>query len=270
MRNLIPSLLSLLLLMPAFAQQPEAELAETEEVEEIRRYTVEVIVFRYAQEVSTGSEVFMPDEPEPEPEFELEEPLEFVQVLPPEPVEEEEPEPEPLPDTELALLAEEDFQLIDILDRMENLDVYEPVMHFGWTQATWPKEETEAIPLVRFAELPEGLDGTLTLYLSRYLHLVVDLAWQAPQEEEVMVFGGDEFAQQDDRRTVGDLLGLIDDEDPQPLPTYYRIQEDRILKNGELRYYDHPKFGVLAKVTRVEEEEEDESGDGELLGYGTE
>ena len=35
----------------------------------------------------------------------------------------------------------------------------------------------------------------------------------------------------------------------------FRIQEDRIVKNGETRYFDHPKFGVVAKVTRVEEEE---------------
>ena len=268
MRNLIPSLLSLLLLTPALAQQPEADLAETEEPEEIRRYTVEVIVFRYAQEVSTGSEIFPPDEPEPEPELDTGEPVEFVQVLPPEPVTEE--EPEPLPDTELTLLEEEDYQLVEILDRMETLDVYEPVMHFGWTQATWPREETEAIPLVRFAKLPDGLDGTLKLYYSRFLHLVVDLAWQAPQDPSVMVVPRDELAEQRDARTVGDLLGFLDDADPQPLPTYYRIQEDRILKNGELRYYDHPKFGVLAKVTRVEEEEEEPSDDSELLGYGTE
>ena len=264
MRTLIPSLLSLLLLTPALAQQPDAELANTEDVEEIRRYTVEVIVFRYAQEVSTGSEVFLPDQPEPE--LNMDEAVEFVQV--PEPVEEK--EREPLPDIELRLLAEEDFQLIEILDRMERLDVYDPVMHFGWTQATWPKEVTEAIPLGRFARLPEGLDGTLTLYLSRYLHLVVDLALQAPPESDVMVTGRDEIPQQGDSRSIGGLLGLIDDEALEPLPTYYRIQEDRILKNGELRYYDHPKFGVLAKVTRVEEEEEDASGDGELLGYGTE
>jgi hypothetical protein len=37
--------------------------------------------------------------------------------------------------------------------------------------------------------------------------------------------------------------------------TFYRIQEDRIVRNGELRYYDHPKFGVIAKITRIEEEE---------------
>ncbi len=266
MRNLIFSLL-FLLSAPALAQQPVDETVETEE-EEIRRYTVEVIVFRYAQEVSTGSEVFLPDEPEPEPEFDIEEPAEFIDVLPPEPVEEE--EPEPLPDTELALLTEEDFELVEILDRMEELDVYEPVMHFGWTQATWPKEQTEPIPLARFAELPDGIDGTLTLYLSRYLHLVVDLALQAPQSPDVTIVGRDEIAPQPERRMIGDLLDFIDDENREPLPTYFRIQEDRILKNGELRYYDHPKFGVLAKVSRVEAVDEDASGDGELLGYGTE
>jgi hypothetical protein len=48
------------------------------------------------------------------------------------------------------------------------------------------------------------------------------------------------------------------------------INENRILKNGELRYYDHPKFGVLAKVTRVEEDEEEDPEESELLGYGPE
>ena len=54
MRNLISCLLSLVLLSPALAQEPDVDALETEE-EEIRRYTVEIIVFRYAQEVSTGS-----------------------------------------------------------------------------------------------------------------------------------------------------------------------------------------------------------------------
>ncbi len=48
-------------------------------------------------------------------------------------------------------------------------------------------------------------------------------------------------------------------------PVYYRISEDRILRNGEVRYYDHPKFGLLAKVTRVEAEAP--ANPGELLGY---
>jgi hypothetical protein len=33
-------------------------------------------------------------------------------------------------------------------------------------------------------------------------------------------------------------------------PVRYRIYEDRIMKTGDLRYFDHPRFGVVARVTR--------------------
>ncbi|MDH5456468.1 MAG: peptidoglycan binding protein CsiV, partial [Gammaproteobacteria bacterium] len=149
-----------------------------------------------------------------------------------------------------------------IRDRMRRLDVYDPVMHFGWTQVTRPEEQTAAIPLARFAPPPPGLEGELTLYLNRFLHLVVDLALEAPKSK---VFNVEEQARLGDVRTVGELL----DEVNAQASTYYRIQEDRILRNGELRYYDHPKFGVLAKVTRVEDEVE-KRGEIDLLGYGSE
>jgi len=42
------------------------------------------------------------------------------------------------------------------------------------------------------------------------------------------------------------------------MPVRYRILDDRIFKNGETRYFDHPKFGVVARITRVEEEELEE------------
>lgn len=258
MRKLTITLLSLAMFLPAMAQEMLGDI-ELEEVPEIRRYTVEVIVFRYAQEVMTGSEIFLRDEPEPEL-LPRDEDIEFVEELPVEPGEEF----EPLPDAELVLLDEADFQLGDIMDRMKRLDIYEPIMHFGWTQATWPNEQTDAIPLHRLALPSAGLDGELTLYLGRYLHLVVDLQLQAT---DVLGISQDEVERLGDVM-VGDLLngtGAL----PEAPPAYYRIQEDRILKNGELRYYDHPKFGVLAKVTRVEDEEE-ESGAAELLGYGSE
>jgi len=254
MRRLTISLLSLLVFLPAAAQERLGDIVVEEP--EIRRYTVEVIIFRYAQDVSTGSEIFPPDEPPVELSVEDEDTV-FADARPPI----AEPEPEPLPDTELALLATEDYELGDIMDRMQRLDVYEPVMHFGWTQATWSQEQTEPVPLHRFARPPSGLDGDLTLYLNRFLHLVVNLQLEAPATKTYNV---DELERLGDTRTVGELL----DEVNAQAAVYYRIEEDRILKNGELRYYDHPKFGVLAKVTRVEEEEASDVN--ELLGYGTE
>ena len=155
---------------------------------------------------------------------------------------------------ELVLLPEEEFTLIDAARQFELLDAYKTMMHFGWTQPTFPEEDTPAIELRLLAEPPEGLAGTLTLYLSRYLHLVVDLALDAPDEFEVEVVDDDSFFSFGDaRERYGDDTAF------EPMPVRFRIQENRILKNGELRYFDHPKFGVLAKVTRVEEpEEEDE------------
>ena len=242
MRKLTACLAALLCCATAWGQD------QTDEVEEVelRRYTVEVIIFRYAEDVGVGGELFLPDEPEPIPEEEV---LEFTDdIAPPEPEPEE--EPEPLPDPEFVLLAEDDFQLGEAFERLERLDAYEPVMHFGWTQIALEQDLTEAIPLYRFDRPPADLDGTLTLYLGRYLHLVVDLQLRKPEP---------------DPQPTSGFMGFGATPEEPTLPTFFRIQEDRIMKNGELRYFDHPKFGMLARVTRVEEEEPPE--DGELLGY---
>ena len=230
-------LVGLALLAPVTAQDMEEE-------PEIRRYTVEVIIFRYARDVGTGNEIFPPDEPEIDV---LADPLfsDETAEAPAMPALETElpPEEEPPPDIEFARLMEDEFQLTEMYGRLERLQAYEPVMHFGWTQATWSQEETQPIPLHRFDRPPAELDGNLTLYLNRYLHLAVDLELAASTRE----FPGStrEFAPSAEA------------------PVFYRIEEDRILRNGELRYYDHPKFGLLAKVTRVEQSEDE----GELLGY---
>ena len=257
-----PTACLLSLFLPALVLAQDAPDATAEE--EIRRYTVEVIIFRYAQDVGTGSEVFLPDEvveeiveegleltdevaPEPEPEV----------IQPLESDEELLEETDLLPDIELVLLDEESYQLVDAFERLERLDAYEPVMHFGWTQATWPEEQTEAIPLHLFARPPEELDGSLTLYLGRYLHLVVDLQWRAPEPVVESPAPAPGFAGLEmPLDAAGEIVSP---------PVFYRISEDRILRNGEVRYYDHPKFGLLAKVTRVEEEAPAEPG--ELLGY---
>jgi hypothetical protein len=235
MKKLTYSLLSLLLILPAVAQEPADDIEE----QEIRRYTVEIIVFKYAEDVSSGSEVFLGDKIE----FDEDE-LEILALRPFRSV----GDFKPLPDIEFVLLEEEDYQLTEALGRLQRLDAYEPIMHFGWTQATWPEEQTEPLSLYRFATPPADLHGSLTLYLSRYLHLVVDLQLDNPVASPL------------DYSTI----------QPQRGPVRYIINENRILKNGELRYYDHPKFGVLAKVTRVEEEEEEDPEESELLGYGPE
>ncbi len=259
----------------AGAQDPVPGDAEGED-SELRRYTVEVIIFNYAQEVSAGTEIFVADPPPSEP-TPLEESALAELTLGELPREDEIPlltdsaeevEEILLRDVEFVPLDEEEYTMGEIMEHLERLDVYEPVMHFGWTQATWPQEETQAIDIASFARPPAGLEGSLTLYLSRYLHLVVDLQLDAQVDASPRTELDDPIASYGDYRAF-DAFG----EPLQAGPVRYRIQENRILRNGDLRYFDHPKFGVLAKVTRFEEaedDEQDETAPTELLGYGIE
>ncbi len=271
-------LASLILLAIASGGARAQDSIDTEEQADIRRYTVELIVFSYAENVSVGSEIFPADEPVAELELSDEallDPDTILQSLPEvvELQEEEIAEPEEFDEEvrkyELVMLADEDFTLLDTVDRLERLDAYDVLLHFGWTQPTYPEEETEARPLSSFVTPPDGLVGDLQLYLSRYLHLAINLQLDAPLGDETR----DPYARNDRNYQFA-----YNNHEIVPSPVRYRINEDRIFRNGELRYYDHPKFGVLAKITRVEEALSEDDifddiemlGDGELLGDGPE
>jgi hypothetical protein len=259
MNKIATTLLTALCLSSAMAQD---EVLEEEPIEVIRRYTVEVIVFAYVEDVSIGTEIFLPDPPPPEEELLFDEDgniIELDEDLVPVEIEDDVEDSDESDDEEaesdepgLVLLSEEELTLSDQIRQFELLDAYETIMHFGWTQPTYPEEETLPVDLTELAEPPAGLAGTFTLYLSRYLHLVIDLALDAPADFDVPIVVDEPGFR------FGDYRNSFDDDVEDELdPIRFRIQENRIVKNGELRYFDHPKFGVLAKITRVEEEEED-------------
>ncbi len=245
-----------LLLLTAVAYAQDG--LEPGEAAEIPRYTVEMIIFSYDQNVSAGTEIFLPDVPPPVEVLD-EESLESTVTL--ESTPEFVPQPEVIAEDttkkfELTMLAEEDLTMQNIVDRLERLDAYRPLLHFGWTQSTYPEEETEARPLSFFVTPPAGLEGDLTLYLSRYLHLALNLQLDAPVAE-----------------TPGKPDNDVGYYDTQVVsyPVRYRIVEDRIFRSGDLRYFDHPKFGVLAKITRAEDATGSEArpySETELLGDG--
>jgi len=210
------------------------ELLDEEEVP-IKYYTVELIVFTYEENVGVGTEVFPPDVL-PAPDADIEE----IVVV---------PSVRRHPDAvglEPVFLTEEEFTMNDVVERLELLDAYAPIMHVGWTQAGFPLQDTDPLDLTVFGEPPAGLSGSFTLYLARYLHLVVDLTMDAPVEVVEIEFD-DELAY-----TLEDIA------EPQG-PVHFRILEDRIVKNNEVRYFDHPRFGVVAKVVRVEESDDEET-----------
>jgi len=255
-RNLTLLLIAACLPAAVFAQD---ELID-EEVPEIKRYTVEIVVFSYVEDVSIGTEVFPADLIEA-----IIEPVEPVDTIEEIVVEKRVRRTPDMIELDPVLLTEAEFTMHDVVERLELLDAYEPILHVGWTQPGFPREETEPMELAAFGEPPEGLHGNFKLYLGNYLHLVVDRAIDAPTEiEEIPIVDDNVFI-------YGDVRPQYEFEmEPEEGPVRYRIQENRIVKNGEIRYFDHPKFGVIAKVTRVEVAEDSDENEGpesqQLLG----
>ncbi|MDH3441071.1 MAG: peptidoglycan binding protein CsiV [Gammaproteobacteria bacterium] len=276
----------LLVAAMSLAQQqaaPNAVQLESEQ-EPDRQYSVEMIVFEYVGSAAGTTEIFEPDLPIVDEALPVD--VDFLDDLSPEipgpnsppqddlplaidiPVSDEmveEPDFVALPGETLEeipthesagfrLIDPADYQLRNAWNRLVDLDAYRPLMHTGWIQPTLEKEDTTPLPLRRLGNPPLRLNGTISLYLSRFLHMVVDLSLEhkAPQrmvatQERVRLYGDNQS-----RASRG-----FDAEFITP-SIFYRIEEDRIVRNNELRYFDHPKFGVLAKITRIEEEEPEE------------
>jgi len=153
----------------------------------------------------------------------------------------------------LKVLDPSEYVLNDVYDKLVALDAYKPLVRTAWTQETLEKDLTTPIKLRRLGNSPLRLNGTVTLYLSRYLHLVVNLALDEKTARPDPYVSAPYYG--DSRRRSDYSFGY--EQEPQTAPIRYRIEEDRIVRNGELRYYDHPRFGVLAKITRVEEIEQE-------------
>jgi hypothetical protein len=272
---------------------PGAAILDVEEEEEIRRYAVELIIFEYVDRSGVGTEIFDPDAPPilPEEEFifgddVLNAPLGDEEmpgnVAPIEPVFTDSAPSDPLAidqggadgeifadDTDvllppvadieleliptheqagLKILQADEYVLDNAYERLETLDAYRPIMRAAWTQPTLEKDLSVPITLRRLGDPPLRLDGTMTLYLSRFLHLVVDLELEekSPQRNPAV---DNRVRRYGDERSRFGFYSAFDTPS-----TFFRIDEDRIVRNDELRYFDHPRFGVLAKIWRIEEE----------------
>jgi len=108
----------------------------------------------------------------------------------------------------------------------------------------------------------QKLSGTLKLSVSRYLHLEVDLNYrvQVLKEETIIVepeasIPNLGFSNPGNQLSVGQISGQ---QEPQ---TYiqrrqalqnFHIYETRRLRSKETHYYDHPLYGIIARVVPYE------------------
>lgn len=258
-------------LLPPDMLDDELEVELEVEPEVVYRFSVEVIVFEYTSNVAQEDEIFqlkqtpvLPDEipvfadpTSPTDISAVDAPLiiadDTVEISNADIEIEEIPT---LADIEFKLLQADEMTMGEIHERLMELDSYQPVLWTGWTQITKEQGDLRPIQLRRLGPSPIYLNGSFTLYLKNYLHLAVDLTreLQTPVVEDIhfrqeLAYGG--FRGSNTRNfELADTRTVL-----------FHIKEDRIFRNGQLRYYDHPKFGVLARVNRVEVELPDDEDD---------
>ena len=137
---------------------------------------------------------------------------------------EDEPSPfasnEPAPTTTATFpaLTPTKFKLTAIADTLKRSRNYQPLAHFGWTQPGFPRDAAKFLPINSLVPAGSGLVGQVALSRGRYLHLTVDLVYDAPGA-----------AGEPTQRFV--------------------LRQSRRMRSNERHYLDSPRFGVIAIVT---------------------
>lgn len=103
---------------------------------------------------------------------------------------------------------------------------YRILAHLRWFQTVDAK--TIAKPMRVASANPAELEGTIRFFMSRHLHLDVNLLLR-----ETVAAAGNE-----------------------PAAAVYQMSEQRKVKTQETHYFDHPRLGVLVRVMPVEKDKD--------------
>lgn len=235
--------LGALLAATALAQdRPVTTDTAAEGAAPLDEYRIELIVFEYGDSLAGTTEDWpKPFEPEAgEPDY----------------PQADEAQPELSPEDEAATdmaggppaaeppfrfrpVPEEALELTALRRKLAQSRGYEPLLHVAWEQPGYDPETTQALDLARLADMPERLRGEARFYRSRFLHLALDLELLSD------LAGAAPALPPADAGFGGDAVQAL-------APDVFRLSESRKLKSDELHYFDHPRYGVVARVTALE------------------
>lgn len=231
-------------------------------------YQIEVIVFDYLYANTDGEKWYVnPGLPERANSIELIEAMEediHDASTEGSSIEELATREEKLPYKELA----EDFHRLDGVQHVLKLSrEYRPLLHVAWQQPGLNPRVARAVHLQQFEEpieedmdklddaepfdidslQNEGLeqdsnyqvldlmfDGTIRLRSSRFLHLDIDMAYFP------------EYTRDEENQPIAAGASVVEQR-----ADYVRLQESRKIKLNEIHYFDHPLFGVIVRVSRL-------------------
>lgn len=246
-------------------------------------YAVELVVF--AQKAGSPAEEVWPLDPGMPAVGEALDVLEAAQSeMPP-----ELPPPTGLPPRPFTPLSPQQYQLQGTWDALARSPRYWPLLHIGWIQPGYERNDAPAVRIHAGAPESEGttsqsddgfpllgltgdgtneaeisvplyrpLDGIARLVLSRYLHLELDLLYlphdpqarPSPAVSPEIIPSAGGMAGEHGTAGLDEALEGFSSE-----PTEfkgYRLKETRRMRSREVHYVDHPMFGVIAIVTPYE------------------
>ena len=129
----------------------------------------------------------------------------------------EAPPPTTAPTTFPALPAAK-MKLTAIEETMRRSRAYQPLAHVGWTQPGYARNSAKYLSVNSLVSSASGVQGQIALSRGRYLHLTLDLVYDAAA-------------------TAGES------------PQRYVLRQTRRMRSNERHYIDSPKFGVIAVIT---------------------
>jgi hypothetical protein len=127
-------------------------------------------------------------------------------------------DPVPLAPATFPALSASKYKLTAIADSLRRSRNFQPLAHFGWTQPGYPRDTAKYQSVNSLVPAGSGLQGQIALSRGRYLHLTLDLVYDAPVA-----------AGEPSQRFV--------------------LRQTRRMRSNERHYLDHPRFGVIAIVT---------------------
>ena len=149
--------------------------------------------------------------------------------------------------------------------------VYKVLFHEAWRQAGKSQEHTSWLLIKGGEQLGDHyqLEGSLKLYLNSYLHLVTNLwlltpadAYSTPSTStttstttttSVYASTRDLPPLPGEPSSGAQSLGTSTSSYPAvPLKEIYTFEQSDRLELGKIHYLDHPKMGILVKVTRAQ------------------
>ena len=124
---------------------------------------------------------------------------------------------------------------------------YRPVHHVAWQQPELTKSRAKKVHIKN----PEAkINGTVNLRGGHLLHLDVDMSYFVDLYTEAVT----SFTEENISIADEDVEEIEVDEGIIMSGTYAQMKETRRIKLNELHYFDHPLFGVIMRVTRLEVE----------------